>query len=102
MSQLQYSELIETNQQPAKLQDETFRENYTTDDYNSLKKTLESDDKYDYKSKVLLYNTQLPPSLTDAYNEDLTTKITLQNYLYITGVFSMGVMLISAINLARN
>ena len=105
MVQLLYSEITETKKstpETTNLQNETFRENYSSKEYNTLSEQLKKDDKYDYSGDVLLYNTPLPPSLTDAYNSDLTTKIIQQNQLYLAGVISMGVLLISAIILARN
>ncbi len=105
MVQLLYSEIKETTKstpETPNLQTETFRENYDIGEYNKLSDKLKKDDKYDYAGNVLLYNTPLPPSLTDAYNSDLATKFTQQNQLYIAGVISMGVLLISAISLARS
>jgi len=105
MVQLLYSEIKETKKstpETTNLQNETFRENYDNIQYNTLSAQLQKDNKYDYAGNVLLYNTPLPPSLTDVYNSDLTTKFTQQNQLYIACVISMGVLLISAISLARN
>ena len=104
MVELVYSELTKnTNDtsQSKKVNIETFRENYTIDEYNSLKQKLSNDNKYDFSGN-LLYNTPLPPTILDIYNSDLNQEITQQNYLYIVGIFSMGVLLVYAINLARN
>ena len=105
MVELSYSELSKnTDYTPLskKVNIETFRENYSSDDYDRLKQTLSNDNKYDFSGKILLYNTPLAPTVLDVYNSDLNQEITQQNYLYIVGIFSMSVLLVYAINLARN
>ena len=100
-----YSELNEpkkNNLKSTNVNIEAFRENLTPLEYNDLKDQLEKDPKYDYKDNILLYTTPLPPNVNDVYNSDLNEVISQQNYLYIVGLFSMGVLLVYAINLARN
>ena len=101
MVKLLYSEINipkKSTSDSTKLNVEAFRENLTLSD---LKESLKKP-KYDYNGDVLLYNTPLPHSVTDTYNSDLNEEINQQNYLYIVGIFSMGVLLVYAINLARN
>lgn len=109
MVELVYSELtknIDYTPPSKKSNVETFRENLTptspSDNYNTLRTKLINDNKYDFNENVLLYNTPLAPTVLDVYNSDLNQEITQQNYLYIVGIFSMGVLLVYAINLARN
>ena len=105
MVKLLYSEINipkKTTSDSTKLNVEAFRENYTVDDLNTKQTALKDNAKYDYDGNVLLYNTPLPHSVTDTYNSDLNEEINQQNYLYIVGIFSMGVLLVYAINLARN
>lgn len=106
MVELSYSELTKnTDYTPLskKVNIETFRENLQSiQSYNTLRNDLNNDIIYDFSKNILLYNTPLPPTVLDVYNSDLNQEITQQNYLYIVGIFSMGVLLVYAINLARN
>jgi hypothetical protein len=106
MVELVYSELtknIDYTPPSKKSNVETFREIYSIDEYNHLNgNVMLGDNKYDFNGNVLLYNTPLAPTVLDVYNSDLNQEITQQNYLYIVGIFSMGVLLVYAINLARN
>ena len=106
MVELVYSELtknIDYTPPSKKSNVETFRENYSIDEYNDLNgNVMLGNNKYDFNGNVLLYNTPLAPTVLDVYNSDLNQEITQQNYLYIVGIFSMGVLLVYAINLARN
>jgi len=105
MVKLLYSEINipkKTTSDSTKLNVEAFRENFNISDLTDKQNLLKNKPKYDYDGNVLLYNTPLPHSVTDTYNSDLNEEINQQNYLYIVGIFSMGVLLAYAINLARN